>query len=82
MYAAPIKPGLVAEVRSLLAQMNRVPGVVDPLNPLIPFGRFANLHFARALVVTDLGAADRAVYKLPVTGLPDSAHHARSASEE
>jgi hypothetical protein len=71
MYAAPIKPGLVAEVRSLLAQMNRVPGVVDPLNPLIPFGRFANLHFARALVVTDLGAADRAVYKLPVTGLPD-----------
>ena len=71
MYAAPVKPGHEADMRSLLSRMNRVPGVVDPLNPLIPFARFANLHFARVLVVTDLAAADRAVYKLPVTGLPD-----------
>ena len=71
LYAAPVKPGHEADLRSLLSQMNRVPGVFDPLNPLIPFARFGNLHFARVLVVTDLAAADRAVYKLPVAGLPD-----------
>lgn len=71
LYASPIKAGCGNDLRSLLAGMNRVPGVVDPLNSLIPFARFRNLHFARVLVVTDLGATDRAVYGLPVTGLPD-----------
>src|SRR3979490_3168261 len=71
MYAAPVKPGYEDDLRSLLAGMNRVPGIVDPLNSLIPFARFRNLHFARLLVVTDLGATDRAVYGLPVAGLPD-----------
>lgn len=71
MYAAPVKPGQEADIRSLLSRMNRAPGVVDPLNALIPFARFANLHFARVLVVTDLASADRSVYKLPVAGLPD-----------
>ncbi len=71
LYAAPVKPGHEADLRSLLSRMNRAPGVVDPLNPLIPFERFGNLHFARVLVVTDLAAADRAVYKLPIAGLPD-----------
>ena len=71
MYAAPVTPGREADMRFLLSRMNRAPGVVDSLNPIIPFARFANLHFARILVVTDLAAADRAVYKLPVTGLPD-----------
>lgn len=71
LYAAPVKPGHEADLRSLLSRMNRAPGMVDPLNPLIPFARFGNLHFARVLVVTDLAAADRAVYKLPIAGLPD-----------
>jgi hypothetical protein len=71
MYAAPVKPGYEDDLRSLLAGMNRTPGVVDPLNSLIPFARFRNLHFARVLVVTDLGGTDRAVYGLPVAGLPD-----------
>jgi hypothetical protein len=71
MYASPVKSGYGDDLRSLLAGMNRVPGVVDPLNSLIPFARFRNLHFARVLVVTDLGATDRATYGLPVAGLPD-----------
>src|SRR5205823_6729858 len=71
MYASPVKPDYEDDLRSLLAGMNRVPGVVDPLNSLIPFARFRNLHFARVLVVTDLGATDRAVYGLPVSGLPN-----------
>src|SRR3982074_3610103 len=71
MYASPVKPGHEDDLRSLLAGMNRVPGVVDPLNSLIPFAPFRTLHFARVLVVTDLGAMDRAVSGLPVAGLPD-----------
>jgi hypothetical protein len=71
LYASPIKPGCENDLRSLLAGMNRVPGIVDPLNSLIPFARFRNLHFARVLVVADLGATDRATYGLSVTGLPD-----------
>jgi hypothetical protein len=71
MYASPVKPGSENDLRSLLAELNRVPGVVDPLNSLIPFARFRNLHFARVLVVTDLGATDGATYGLPVAGLPN-----------
>ncbi len=71
MYAAPVQPGREAALHALLGTMNRIPGIVDPLNPLIPFGHFGHLHFARVLIVSDLAAADRAVYNLPVSGLPD-----------
>jgi hypothetical protein len=71
MYAAPIRPECEAELRAVLASMNRSPGVVDPLNPILPFQRLTNLHFARVLIVKDLAAADRAVYGMPVSGLPD-----------
>jgi hypothetical protein len=71
LYAAPIQPDRKADLRILLSSMNHVPGVVDLRNPLIPFAKFENLHFARLLIVSDLAAADRAVYKLPATGLPD-----------
>ena len=33
--------------------MNRRPGVVDPENGLVPFGRFDRLHFARFVVLDD-----------------------------
>lgn len=51
--------------------MNVRPGIYDPYNTLLPLHRFAQIHFVRLLVVTDLAAADRAVYGLPVLGLPD-----------
>ncbi|HEY4358495.1 MAG TPA: hypothetical protein VGN16_22295 [Acidobacteriaceae bacterium] len=71
LYAAPVMPGREAELRAVLGSMNRTPGVVDLENPLIPFAKFESLHFARLLIVCDLAAADRAVYGLPVEGLPD-----------
>ena len=71
LYAGPVKPGHDAALRALLNTMNARPGVVNVSNELIPFARFRNLHSARALIVTDLAAADRAVYGLPVSGLPD-----------
>ncbi len=71
MYAAPLRPGAAPVVHALLQSMNTKPGVYDPANPLLPLHKLAQVHFARMLVVRDLAAEDRAVYSLPVDGLPD-----------
>jgi hypothetical protein len=71
MYAAPLRPGAASTVHALLETMNKQPGIYDPANALIPLHTFAQVHFARVLVVRDLAAEDRAVYGLPITGLPD-----------
>ena len=47
MVLVPIVPAREAELRGLLESMNDSPGIVDPHNALIPFGRFSTLHFAR-----------------------------------
>lgn len=71
MYAAPLLPGTLQEVHALLTSMNLRPGIYDPANGLLPLHTFKQVHFARVLVVRDLAAEDRAVYGLPVSGLPD-----------
>ena len=38
--------------------MNRRPGVADPENALVPFGRFERLHFARFVVLDAATAGD------------------------
>ena len=58
------------KLRSALASMNRAPGIVDPFNPLVPFGKFAQIHFARILILDDQTLGDIAVYGLPVVNLP------------
>lgn len=60
MAAAPLRQGVLAEVRELLATMNSQPGVADPNNALIPFGQFPNLHFARIVVLEDRSLPDLA----------------------
>src|SRR5438046_3202637 len=47
-----------ATLRQLLASMNRQPGVVDPDNALVPFGRFDRLHFARFVILDDQSLHD------------------------
>jgi hypothetical protein len=49
--------------------MNRIPGVVDPQNDLIPFGRFDRLHFARLVILKDATASDIGVYGVPAPDL-------------
>lgn len=71
LYAAPVIPEKLPSLRALLNSMNRAPGIVDLANPILPFSDFQSLHFARLLIVSDLASADRAVFKLPVQGLPD-----------
>jgi hypothetical protein len=65
MIVAPIQPGRAGALRELLATMNSPPGMADPDNPLVPFGRFENLHFARFVVLDDQTTGDiQALYRI------------------
>ena len=62
MVAAPILPSQEQALRDLLATMNRLPGVVDPANKLVPFSEFRTLHYARFVILDDQTLNDLAVY--------------------
>jgi hypothetical protein len=70
MILAAIDLQREAELRALLASMNRAPGIFDPSNALVPFGRFPRVHFARILILDDQTIGDMAVYGLPVVNYP------------
>jgi len=58
-------------LRSLLATMNRVPGMANPDNEIIPFGRLPDLHFARIVVLEDQTLDDiTTAYGLPRRNYP------------
>lgn len=79
MVVAPLDVKRTAELRSLLATMNRAPGIANPDNALIPFGKLEDLHFARIVVLEDQTLDDvttayglpRAKYPLYLTFLAD-----------
>ncbi len=58
MVVAPLQRSRIGAMRELLATMNFEPGVVNPDNALIPFGRLKNLHFARLVVLDDQTGGD------------------------
>jgi hypothetical protein len=70
MVVAAIRPEREAELRRLLAGMNRVPGHADPVNALIPFGRIESLHFARFVIFDDRTTEDIGVYGVPAPVYP------------
>jgi hypothetical protein len=70
MILATIDLQREAELRELLGSMNRKPGVLDPLNSLVPFGRFERLHFARIMILDDQTLDDIQVYGLPRIDYP------------
>ena len=62
MVAAPVRPGQLDALRALLGSMNRAPGVVDPMNTLVPFKQFRTLHYARFVILDDQTLDDLAAY--------------------
>ncbi len=69
--AAPLKKEREAELRNLLASMNVIPGMANPQNPVVPFGQFDRLHFARFLILEDQSLDDiHAAYGLPRRDYP------------
>jgi hypothetical protein len=67
---APIAAGRDTSLRSLLAGMNLQAGRVDPLNSLLPFARFEELHFARLVILDDQTTGDIAIYGQAPPGYP------------
>jgi hypothetical protein len=49
-------------LRALLSTMNHLPGMADPKNPLVPFGVFDTLHFARFVILNDATLNDLSVF--------------------
>ena len=71
MVVAPLDVKRTDELRSLLATMNRVPGMADPNNALIPFGQLPELHFARIVILDDQTLDDiTTAYGLPRRNYP------------
>jgi hypothetical protein len=69
---AKVPSSRVDGLRSLLATMNFAnrTGFADPANPLVPFGAFRTIHFARFVVLADNALADRAAYRQPLGDEP------------
>ena len=53
MVVAPIAEGRQSALRELLNSLNSRPGVVDPLNSILPFAQLGRLHFARFVILDD-----------------------------
>jgi hypothetical protein len=71
MVTAPLKMEREVELRSLLASMNEAPGKVNPANPLVPFEKFEELHFARFVILQDQTLEDiHTAYGLPRVDYP------------
>src|SRR3954468_14655963 len=62
MIVAPILENREAELRQLLEGMNSAPGIANPQNALVPFGHFANIHFARLVILEDRTREDLRAY--------------------
>jgi hypothetical protein len=62
MVVAPVAKDRLPAIRELLSGMNAKPGMADPLNSLVPFGAFENLHFARFVILDDQTTADVGLY--------------------
>src|ERR1700722_12122316 len=70
MVVVPVRPGQLPALRDLLRTMNRSPGVVDPLNALVPFAEFRTLHFARFVILDDRNLVDLSAYGETFPGAP------------
>src|SRR6188474_2004179 len=66
MVVAPIIEGRVDGLRALLSSMNDRPGMARRDNPIVPFGAFENLHFARFVILDDQTLRDFEEYGAPI----------------
>ena len=66
MVAARVDRKSLGGLRALLSTMNFGPGRVNAANPLVPFGKLENLHFARFVILDDQTLDDiHLLYGLP-----------------
>ncbi|MDF0544399.1 hypothetical protein PX699_18770 [Sphingobium sp. H39-3-25] len=59
--ASALRHDAAPALEALLATMNHAPGQADPDNDLVPFGRIAQLHVARFVILDDPSLPDRLI---------------------
>ena len=72
MILAPLAEGQEAALLALLESMNAAPGMANPENALVPFGRFLRLHVARFVILKAETGADISVYGVTPADWPPS----------
>ena len=70
MVLAALDSSKVNALKALLDSMNLGPGVANPNNPIIPFGKLKRLHFARFVILDDTAVADIEEYGGPAPQFP------------
>ena len=70
MLVAEVTRGREQSLRDLLNTMNAKPGMADPTNPVVPFGQFEQVHFARLVVLDDPTLSDIEAHGIPRPNLP------------
>jgi hypothetical protein len=70
MVVAPIVVERQDELKDLLKSMTDLPGQANPENPIVPFGQFEQLHFARFVILDDQTLGDITAYGLPRVDYP------------
>jgi len=70
MLVAEVPPDREQDLRDLLNTMNSTPGLADPMNGILPFGQFEQLHFARLVVLDDPTLGDVEAHGIPRPNLP------------
>jgi hypothetical protein len=66
MVVAPVDEARLPGLRTLLASMNGGPGTARPDNPIVPFGAFKRLHYARFVILDDQTLHDFEEFGAPI----------------
>src|SRR5580693_1291086 len=70
MVTVRVERKSVGGLKEVLSTMNLGPGRVNAANPLVPFGRLENLHYARFVILDDGTLDDIELYGLPCQEYP------------
>jgi hypothetical protein len=70
MIVAPVLAERRAELESILSSMTDQPGAANPGNPIVPFGAFETIHYARFVILDDKTTGDLKYFESEVPQFP------------
>jgi hypothetical protein len=70
MVVAPILADRMESLRSMLASMTERPGMANPNSPIVPFGSFEEIHYARFVILDDQTLDDFAAFGKSIPAYP------------
>jgi hypothetical protein len=70
LVVALVPADQIEPLKSLLASMTGLPGTANPENPVIPFGSFEEIHYARFVILDDRTLDDLAAFGVSIPVFP------------